>query len=110
MSEHSELAILVETEIRLDAEVASARKAADDARETARAQARAAEARLDMDIELERARIATTLAAEVDAQTRAIEARAHAAVQHYDALRGEPLDRLASVLARRLIALLEEEP
>ncbi len=109
MSEPSELAALVETELRLDAAVASARRAALDAREAARAEAQQAAARLDADIERERVRIANAAIADTAERERTIEALAGAAVARYDAIAGDAVERLAPVLARRLLAILEEE-
>ena len=110
MSEPSELATLVETELRLDGAVASARQAAQDAREAARAEARARAAEVDAKIERDRIRIASTVAAETRERERTIEARAAAAIARYEAIAGDALDRFVHVIAQRLLAILEEEP
>jgi hypothetical protein len=110
MSEPSELATLVETERRLDAAVASAREAARSAREAAHADARAAAADLDARIERERVRIANAVAAELAEREHRLEAHAIAMIARYEAIAGDAADRLAQVLAGRLLSLLEEEP
>ena len=105
MAAQSELASLVETESRLDGQLASARHAADVAREAARARALAAEHALDDRLAHERTSIAATIAAETTAREAAIEGTAAAAITRYDAVRDEALANLARRLAERLVAM-----
>lgn len=109
MSHTSELVTLVETEHRLDAEVASARIAADGTREAARERARVALAEVDVRIEAERARIAQAFDRETSERERALEAGAREQIARFDAVRGDVLDRIARELARRLISIALED-
>lgn len=109
MSERSELAILVETETRLDGAIAAARQAADDAREAARTRARVVAGRLETEIALERARIASAIAAETAERERALEGRVRRALVRYEGLRDGELTALARTLARRLLAIAEDD-
>jgi vacuolar-type H+-ATPase subunit H len=110
MSHPSELATLVETESRLDTAVASARKAAEDICAAARERARVATAQLEHALEGERARIADAITTETAAHVRAVEEHALAAIARYEAVHDEVLQRLAERLARRLLAMAQEEP
>lgn len=110
MSHPSELATLVETEVRLDTAIASARKAADAICAAARERARVATAELEHALEVERARIADAIAAETAAHVGAVEEHALAAIARFDAVHDDVLRRLADRLARRLLAMAQEEP
>jgi|MudIll2142460700_1097286.scaffolds.fasta_scaffold00499_11 hypothetical protein len=109
MSERSDLAALVETESRLDRTVAAARQAADEARAAARLRARTAASRLETEIALERERIASTLAAETARREREIEDRTRAKLARYEAMRDDAVTEIARLLARRLVAIAEED-
>jgi acyl-CoA reductase-like NAD-dependent aldehyde dehydrogenase len=110
MNTTSELATLVETETRLDEAVASARRAAEDARAAAHRRAALAVAQLEEAIERERGRIAEALALETAHHERVIEEQALAAIARFEAIRGDVLGRLARDLAQRLLAIVQEEP
>jgi hypothetical protein len=109
MNAPSELAVLVETEARLDDVVASARRAAEEAREAAQTRARVAQGRLEAQIALERARIASAVAAETAQLEKGIHERARARLQRYEAMRGPALADVAYELGRRLREIAMED-
>jgi hypothetical protein len=108
MTGASELEILVETERRLDEAVAAARSAADATRAAARSRTQLAFTELERQIDAERIRAAHEMTAELAARERAIEQAATSAIARYEAVRGEVLDRIATLLARRVLAISEE--
>jgi hypothetical protein len=103
MSARSELAVLIETEARLDRELAAAREHGERLRRAARERAAAAAAALDDELARERARITTELAAAADVVERATVEQARAEVARFEAVRGERLERVARRLAERLV-------
>ncbi len=109
MQERSELALLVETEHRLDQEIAAAKQAAAAARDAAELRAKTSLADLEANLDREHAKIATEIAAATTARRRAIEDGAAAKVARYEAMRGAALAELARRLARRLVELDEED-
>jgi len=109
MAESSELAILVETESRLDQAIASARKTAEAMRDAARARAKLAEATIEDALANERERIARTIALETTERARQVDADARICVERYERVRDDVFDALARRLAKRLVAIAEEE-
>jgi len=105
----SDLAALVDAEARLDRALADARASAQAVRDAARRRADDAAAVLDAEIEHERARLATEIAAATDAQLAAIADRTRAELARYETVRGDVLDDLARRLADRLVAVALDE-
>jgi len=105
----SELAVLVETEARLDRALGAARASADRARAAARE--RAAQAAEDHAAELarEQERIAAEVRAQTQARIAALEEAAARTTARYEAVRGERLDYIAHRVALRLVELVLEE-
>jgi len=103
MQARSELAVLIETEARLDRELAAARAQGERLRRAALDGAAVANAALDDELARERARITAELAAAADALERATVEQARAEVARFDAVRGERLERVARRLAERLV-------
>ena len=99
MSDRSELAVLVETEARLDRAIATARQAASDARDGAVQRARDALRVLDETLAREEAKIVAAIAAETTARIAAIDLDAQRATARYEAVQG---DEIARLLSRRL--------
>ena len=107
----SDLAVLVETEARLDRALADARAQAAAIREAARDRAKAASQALDGMLDRERARITAAVAASTEAQLAAIATKARGQITCFEATRAERLDPIARELASRIVALaLEETP
>jgi hypothetical protein len=105
----SDLDILVETEARLDRELAEARVRAAAVLEGARKHAEDATAALATELANDRARIAATIAADTERELAAIAENASRAIARYEAIRGERLDPIARRLAARIVALAAEE-
>ena len=109
MAQPSELAVLVETESRLDRAIASARETAakivEAAKRSAADDARAAED----SIAGVRARIVHEVAAQTDHRVRTIAQTARDTCARYDAVHGERLAEIARRLARRVAELAEED-
>jgi len=100
MSDRSELALLVETESRLDQAVAAAKQAGDEMHEAAERRAADAIRALDAALARERARIAEAIRAETAGSVRAIEDEARRMVARYETAQ---VEALARVLARRVL-------
>jgi len=103
---------LVDTEARIDRELADARAKADAMRTAARERADTAAAALDGELELERARAIAAIEATTAREIRTIEDDARARVGRYEAVHGEALATLARTMADRVIeiALAEAPP
>jgi hypothetical protein len=110
VTDRSELAILVETEVELDRAVAHARRDAAAAIEAATLDAKSALESIEVTIARERAKLAASIEAESRERARRIEDAAAAAVARYDAVRGDALVALARRIARRVAVLAEEDP
>lgn len=107
----SELALLVETESRLDGALEAARANARASIAAARRRAEVADVAVADDIARERARIACDAQARVIARREAIAAAARAEIVRYDATRGEALTGIVRALVDRLVAIaLEDAP
>ena len=105
----SELAVLVETEARLDRELADARQKAEALRDAGRQRAERALATLEAEAVFERTRISTEIEAATVARVRAVEEAADAAIARFEAIRGEELARIARRLVDDIVALVREE-
>lgn len=105
----SDLAVLVETEARLDRELAAARAEAEQLVEAARARVTAAGQALAAEIEAEQARAAAEIERDTLAQLRAIDDEARREVQRFESIRGERADAIARQLADRLVAFVRTE-
>ncbi len=105
----SDLAVLVETEARLDRELAGARTKAEQIEQAARERVDAAARALAAEIATAQARAAAEIEQETLAQLRAIEDEARREVQRFDAIRGERAEAIARQIADRLVALVRAE-
>ena len=108
----SELAALVETEARLDAELAAARVTADRELDAARCRAAEIAASIDDRIAREHERIAAEVTAETSARLEEIREDERAQIARFDAVRGDRLAAIAKELVERVaqLALAEAEP
>ncbi|HEY5948554.1 MAG TPA: hypothetical protein VIV40_23845 [Kofleriaceae bacterium] len=105
----SDLAVLVETEARLDREVADARAKAAALEEQTRGRVQAAEAELAVQLERERIRIAAEVERDTSARIAEIEQTAVRDVQRFAAIRDKPAELIARRIAAQLIAIVTEE-
>jgi hypothetical protein len=105
----SDLAVLVETEARLDRELAGARTKAEQIEQAARERVDAAAQALAAEIASAQARAATEIEQDTLAQLRAIDDEARREVQRFDAIRGERAEAIARQIADRLVALVHAE-
>lgn len=105
----SELAVLVETEARLDRALVDARLIAESARALARQRADEAAAAQEAELARERERIATEIEAATRARIAELARTARDAVARYDAVRGPRLAEIARRVAARLVAIANEE-
>jgi hypothetical protein len=107
--QRSELAVLVETEARLDRALADAHAHAHAMRDAARRRADEAAAGLETELTRARRRIATEIETATAARVREIGEAADAEVGRYEAVRDERLDRIARRVAERLVELVAAE-
>jgi vacuolar-type H+-ATPase subunit H len=105
----SELATIVETEARLDREVASARETAASIVEAARHGAADDARKTEEAIAALRTRVAQAVATETETRLRAIAVAARDTCARYAAVRDTRLTAIAQQLARRVAELAEED-
>lgn len=105
----SELALLVETEARLDRELAAARERAAALHEAARRRVEQAEATLAAEITAERARIATEIEHATAAQLREMADAAQREITRFDAVAGEQATEVARRIAAQWVAAIAAE-
>lgn len=105
----SELALLVETEARLDRELAAARERAAALHEAARRRVEQAEATLAAEITAERARIATEIEHATASQLREMADAAQRDITRFDAIAGERATEVARRIAVQWVAAIVAE-
>jgi F0F1-type ATP synthase membrane subunit b/b' len=105
------LSTLVDTEAKLDRDLANARARADAMRTAARQRAETAAAALDDELELERARAIAAIEAATAREIHDIEQDAGARVARFEAVYGDSLHALARTIADRVIEIaLDDAP
>jgi hypothetical protein len=105
----SDLAVLVETEARLDREIARTRERAEAIVNAARIRTSLAGANLAAEIASDRERIAARIDHETEQRVREIEAEARAQIASLDAIRGEVAIAHARAVVEELVALVLAE-
>lgn len=105
----SDLAVLVETETRLDREIARTREKAEAIVNAARIRTSLAGANLAAEIASDRERIAARIDHETEQRIREIETETRAQIESLDAVHGEAAVAHARAVVEELVALVLAE-
>lgn len=105
----SDLAVLVDTEARIDRDLARAREQAATLDRETDERMRQADADLAAEIDRERTRISDEVAAEAKVRALDVEQTMHAQIAGFDAIRDERAVELARSVVEELLALVRAE-